>query len=68
MTPCSCSCSTFGPDTHDAEARHPNPKACIHADLDPRPELDKIIDPSLVPYPQWRDEDGSIYFTIERKP
>ena len=28
---CNCICSTFGGQPHDAEARHPNPKACIHA-------------------------------------
>ena len=31
MTDCRCTCSHFdGP--HDPEARHPNPKACIHAE------------------------------------
>lgn len=32
MTVCDCGCSTLGPN-HDADARHPNPKACEHAEM-----------------------------------
>lgn len=27
---CTCTCSTFGPDPHDPDARHPRPRSCQH--------------------------------------
>lgn len=35
MTDHECGCSHFGPGPHDADLRHPNPKACEHAEMAP---------------------------------